>query len=137
MVPLWDNSTFGGGDHYELLEPAEEKQIGDSLGFDLNGGDMTIVVAGEVIEADSDDDSEEDHDAAPEVSRVEALALCQRLEGACLQHGHSQDSTHTLDLLKQIRRFCVQLQCEELLHVRQTTLDSFCVRWVPTLYVMG
>ncbi|KAG1719732.1 uncharacterized protein EDB91DRAFT_1281413 [Suillus paluster] len=78
----------------ELLEPAEEKQIGDSLGFDLNGGDMAIVVAvsreiakkqGEVIEADSDDDSEENHDAAPEVSRVEALALCQRLEGACLQ----------------------------------------------------
>ncbi|KAG1854820.1 hypothetical protein DFJ58DRAFT_745637 [Suillus subalutaceus] len=134
MVPLWDNGTFGGGDHYELLEPAEEKQIGDSLGFDLNGEDMAIVVAvsreiaenqGEVIEADSDDDSEEDHDAAPEVSRVEALALCQRLEGACLQHGHSQDSTHTLDLLKQIRRFRAQLQREELFHARQTTLDSF------------
>ncbi|KAG1831938.1 hypothetical protein DFJ58DRAFT_848109 [Suillus subalutaceus] len=69
------DGTFGGGDHFS--REIAEKQ-------------------GEVIEADSDDDSEEDHDAAPEVSRVE-----------------------------QIRHFHAQLQREELLHARQTTLDSF------------
>ena len=30
---------------------------------------------GKVVEVDSDDDLEEDHDVAPEVSHVEALAL--------------------------------------------------------------
>ncbi|OJA17815.1 hypothetical protein AZE42_08390 [Rhizopogon vesiculosus] len=74
----------------EFLEPAEEQGVGDSLEFE--GGDKAIVAAvkqelaeraGEVIEIESD----EEEDPEPEVSRVETLALCRRLEGACLQFG--------------------------------------------------
>ncbi|KAG1723733.1 uncharacterized protein EDB91DRAFT_1087726 [Suillus paluster] len=110
----------------EFLEPAEEQEVGD-LGFE--GGDKDIVAAvnreiaeksGEVIEVESN----EEEDAKPEVSRAETLALCQRLEGACLQFGNA-DSTLPLELLKQIRLFRAELRHEELLHSTQTTIDAY------------
>ena len=66
----------------EFLEPVEEQKVGDSLAFE--GGDKAIVAAvkremaekvGEVIEVESAED--EDSQAEPEVSRAEALGLCQ------------------------------------------------------------
>ncbi|KAJ8589440.1 hypothetical protein M405DRAFT_862157 [Rhizopogon salebrosus TDB-379] len=66
----------------EFLEPVEEQKFGDSLAFE--GGDKAIVAAvkremaekvDEVIEVESAED--EDSQAEPEVSRAEALGLCQ------------------------------------------------------------
>ncbi|KAG2351629.1 hypothetical protein BDR07DRAFT_1500795 [Suillus spraguei] len=88
----------------EFLEPAEEQEVGDCV---FEGGDKEIVAAvnwemaekrGEVIEVESD----EEEDVEPEVSHAETLALCQRLERACLQFGNA-DSTLPLELLKQIQ----------------------------------
>jgi hypothetical protein len=79
---------------------------------------------GEVIEVESDAD--EDSQAEPEVSRVEALGLCQRLEGACLRFGNA-DPTLPLELLKQIRLFRAHLRRDELLHGTQTTIDSYFI----------
>ena len=99
----------------EFLEPVEEQEVGDSLAFE--GGDKAIVAAvnremaekvGEVIEVESDED--EDSLAEPEVSRAEALGLCQRLEGAYLQFVNA-DPTLPLELLKQIHLFQAHLQC--------------------------
>jgi hypothetical protein len=111
----------------DFLEPAEEQEVGDSLEFE--GGDKDIVAAvkqelaervGEVIEIESD----EEEDPEPEVSRAETLALCQRLEGACLQFGNA-DSPLPLELLKQIRLFRAQLRRDEQLHGKQTTIDAY------------
>jgi hypothetical protein len=87
----------------EFLEPAEEQQVGESF----EGGDEAIITvvkqemaekAGQVIEVESD----EEDDPQAEVSRTEMLALCQRLEGGCLQFGNA-DSTVLLDFVKQSR----------------------------------
>jgi hypothetical protein len=54
--------------------------------------------AGQVIEVESD----EEDDPQPEVSHpshAEMFALCQRLEGGCLQFGNA-DSTVPLDFVK-------------------------------------
>ena len=69
------------------------------------------------------------HQAEPEVSRAETLRLCQRLEGACLQFRffRNTDPTLPLELLKQIRLFRAHLRRDELLHGRQTTIDSYFV----------
>ena len=47
---------------------------------------------GEVIEVESDED--EDSQAEPEVSRAEALGLCQRLEGVYLQFVNADTHFH-------------------------------------------
>jgi hypothetical protein len=113
----------------EFLEPAEEQEVEGS--FEFEGGDKAIVAAvqkeiaekvGEVIEVSDD---EEDLDSAePVISRSETLALCQQLQGACLQFGNV-DSLLPLELLKQIHLFHAQLRHNELLHGTQTTIDSF------------
>ncbi|KAG1835808.1 hypothetical protein F4604DRAFT_1910703 [Suillus subluteus] len=65
-----------------------------------------------------------EEDVEPEVSRAETLALCQRLERACLQFGNV-NPTLPLELLKQIRLFHAELRREELLHSTQTTIDAY------------
>ncbi|OJA17654.1 hypothetical protein AZE42_13626 [Rhizopogon vesiculosus] len=105
--------------------PAEEQQPGESF---ENGDEAIATVvkqemaekAGQVIEVESD----EEGDPQPEVSRAEMFALCQRLEGVCLQFGNA-DSTVPLDFMKQSRLFRAYLQREELLHGTQTIIDSY------------
>jgi hypothetical protein len=130
LPPLQDlryrNTIFGEPPSLdEFLEPAEEQEVGDSLEFE--GGDKAIAAAvkqelikrvGEFIKLDSD----EEEDPEPKVSRAETLALCRRLEGACLQFGNA-DSPLPLDLLKQICLFPAHLRRNELLHRKQTTID--------------
>ncbi|KIK76074.1 hypothetical protein PAXRUDRAFT_170975 [Paxillus rubicundulus Ve08.2h10] len=112
----------------QFLEPSEEAEIGDSLEFE--GGDETIVAVvswemaerkGEVIEVEESDDND---DAEPEISRMDTLNLCQQLEAACLQHGEVS-SPVSLDLMRNIQLFRAHLRREELLHAQQTTLHSF------------
>ncbi|KAH0830248.1 hypothetical protein J3R83DRAFT_1608 [Lanmaoa asiatica] len=112
----------------QFLEPTEEHEIGQSLRFE--GGDTAIAAAvtqeiaeknSEVIEVDSDN---EDEDTEPEISRKEALELCSRLEGACLQLGDARSAV-SLTLISQLRLFRAHIRREELLHGRQTTLDTF------------
>src|ERR1700679_1400446 len=75
----------------EILDPVEEKDNGDLPNFE--GGDQAIadevrckiaVANGEVVEIDSDDESEED---GPSFTQTELLNLCQQLETGCMQHG--------------------------------------------------
>jgi hypothetical protein len=113
-----------------LHEPVEEQEVGDSR-LEFEGGDKAIIAAvkqemaekaGEVIEVETD----EDEGPEPEVmvSRAETLALCQQLEGACLQFGNA-DSTLPLEFVRHIRFFRAYLRYEELLPGTQTTLDVY------------
>ncbi|KAG1884414.1 hypothetical protein F4604DRAFT_1901337 [Suillus subluteus] len=85
------------------LDPAEERENGDLLNFE--GGDQAIadkvrhkiaVANGEVVEIDSDDESEED---GPSFTRTELFDLCQRLETGCMQHGDPQEFVITAPLI--------------------------------------
>ncbi|KAG1848689.1 hypothetical protein F4604DRAFT_1935290 [Suillus subluteus] len=108
------------------IHPAEERENGDLLNFE--GGDQAIadkvrheiaVANGEVVEIDSDDESEED---GPSFTRMELLDLCQQLETGCMQHGDPQLS---LNLSSQLRLFCARLRREELLNAKQTSIDCY------------
>ncbi|KAG2063979.1 hypothetical protein BDR04DRAFT_1146104 [Suillus decipiens] len=110
----------------EILDPAEERDNGDLPNFE--GGDQAIadevrreiaVANGEVIEIDSDDESEEDE---PSFTHTEILKLCQQLETGCMQHGDPQFS---LNLSSQLRIFRAQLRREELLNAKQTSIDCY------------
>ncbi|KAG1733463.1 hypothetical protein EDB19DRAFT_1581101, partial [Suillus lakei] len=92
----------------------------------FEGGDSSIadmvrheiaVANGEVIEVDSD--SDDDDEADPSITHQDILDLCQRLKVGCMQYGDPQFS---LDLSSQLRKFRANLQCEELLNARQTSL---------------
>lgn len=112
----------------KFLKPAEERKVGDFLGFE--GGDGAIVATvkwemaenlGKVIEVDSYDEES----AEPVVSHTETLLLCQQLEESCLQFINGDSKTLPLVLVKQICLFRAYLQCDKLLHGTQTTLDSY------------
>jgi hypothetical protein len=123
----------------QFLEPSEEEEIGDSLSSEFEGleGDSTIVAVmsreiaeqrGEVIEVESDDDTNDSEGSMElNISRLEGLELSRKFETACLQLADAT-SPHLLNLISHIRHFRAHLQCEELLHARQTTLDSFFTR---------
>ncbi|KAG2033937.1 hypothetical protein BDR03DRAFT_1094037 [Suillus americanus] len=111
----------------ELLDPAEERDMGEFPAFE--GGDKAIsdevrrevaIASGDVIEIDSDDDDNDS--AAASVTRTDLLHLCQPLEVGCMQYGDPQFS---LNLLSQLRTFRAQLRREELLNARQTSLEQF------------
>ena len=71
----------------ELLDPAEERDMGESPTFE--GGDKEIADAvrreaaipnSEVINVDSDDgNSDDDDDTHPSVTRADLINWCQRL----------------------------------------------------------
>ncbi|KAG0701241.1 hypothetical protein DFH29DRAFT_876055 [Suillus ampliporus] len=92
----------------------------------FEGGDSSIadtvrheiaIANGEVIKVDSDEDDDDD-EVDPSITRKDILDLCQQLEVGCMQYGDPQFS---LDLSSQLRKFCVNLQHEELLNARQTS----------------
>lgn len=110
-----------------FLEPAEEAEVPDPL--DFSGGDEAIVAQvhqeiaegnGEVIEVESEDECE----AEQEISATETLALCKRLEPACLQFT-DLDSQVTLDLLKHLRLFRGRLQRVVDRNAKQTKISAF------------
>jgi hypothetical protein len=123
----------------QFLELSEEEEIGNSLSSEFEGleGDSTIVAVvsremaeqrGEVIEVESDDDTNDSEGSMElNISRLEGLELSRKFETACLQLA-DVTSPHLLDLISHIRHFRAHLQREELLHARQTTLDSFFTR---------
>jgi len=116
----------------ELLDPAEERDMGESPTFE--GGDKEIADAvrhevavsnSEVINVDSDDgDSDDDDDTHPSVTRADLINWCQHLEASCMQYGDPQFS---LNLSSQLRVFRAKLQQEQPVTMMQTSLDQFFV----------
>jgi hypothetical protein len=117
----------------ELLDPAEERDMGEFSAFE--GGDRAIadevrreiaVANGEVINVDDDDDGDSDDEgddnARASISRADLLDLCQWLEVGCMQYGNPQFS---LNLSSQLHIFRGTLRREELMTARQTSLHQF------------
>jgi hypothetical protein len=114
----------------ELLDPAEERDMGEFSAFE--GGDKAIadevrheiaIANGEVIDVDSDDDDGDDDDdnGHSSITRTDLLDLCRRIEAGCMQYGDPQFS---LNLSIQLRIFRGTLRREELMTARQTSLHK-------------
>ena len=111
----------------EMLDPVEEREIGDSA-YRFKGGDDEIVAtvqkefettAGDVMEVDESDDEEEGEE---ELTTKQVMEMCQQMEGLCIKHGSFKGS---LDLAKHIRRYRIHLTKEQSQRAKQTTLDGF------------
>jgi len=109
----------------ELLDPAEEREIGQCLNV-VNGGDMEIVsmvqakARGDVEEIDSD--SDEDNPKVVPPSLKEMIAACRMLEENGLLV-----STDALDIVEAVRRFRGHLHKMSREGETQTTLDRFLI----------
>ncbi|KAG1735880.1 uncharacterized protein EDB91DRAFT_1083513 [Suillus paluster] len=93
----------------ELLDPVEEKEVGDD---EFLGGDKEIADAvqrqiaienGDIIEVDSDDeDGKEDENTTLDYTFAQVFMLGQQLKDACLQFGELGQS---FDLSKWLQAF--------------------------------
>lgn len=114
----------------DLLNPAEENEIGDSP-FQFPGGDDEILaqVANESAQdsnkPESDDDEKEEEDSG--LSFREGIDLCEKLEKACIIHSDAE-GVAVLELQKQLRRFRGHFRWLEFASQKQVTLDTF---WRP------
>lgn len=114
----------------ELLNPIEEKEVGDSP-YRFSGGDEEIISTvlkgtSKTAQEDELDEAEEDiDDKEPDIpSAREGVKLCEQLEQLCLAHSDAS-GVSTLDLQTQLRRLRRHLHRVDSLSRRQSTLDGF------------
>ena len=109
----------------ELLDPTEEREIGECLNI-VDGGDMEIVsmvqaeARGDIEEIDSD--SDDDNPEVVPATLKEMIAACRMLEENGLLV-----CTNALDVVEAVRRFRGHLQKMSREGEKQTTLDMFFI----------
>ena len=109
----------------ELLDPTEEREIGECLNI-VDGGDMEIVsmvqaeARGDIEEIDSD--SDDDNPEVVPATLKEMIAACWMLEENGLLV-----CTNALDVVEAVRRFRGRLQKMSREGEKQTTLDMFFI----------
>ncbi|KIK74595.1 hypothetical protein PAXRUDRAFT_175181, partial [Paxillus rubicundulus Ve08.2h10] len=107
-----------------ILDPPEEQEVGQSSSLLNADNDELIVVevhqqmaveSGEIIEVESDNDNNNDNnvDDGSLISHAGVIAMCQQLEGDCMQFG---DAELSFDLASHLWTFHIHLQWEDLLH---------------------
>jgi hypothetical protein len=116
----------------EILDPVEEREVGDDCDYEFPGGDNEIVEEvrrqmaierGDIMEVDSDsEDGDEAENMMPEYTFMQVFTLCQQLEDACLQFGELEVS---FDLSKRLQAFRACVRREEIHGAKQTTIDSY------------
>ena len=111
---VWSrNIAFPGGDHDIVEQVVHEGQ----------------VKQGEVEEEESEEDNTLDPDAG--LTHREVVELVQQLEHLTLRWG--PNSPLTLELTHRLQDFRVFLRREELLNVKQVTIDTFFNHSVASL----
>ncbi|KAJ7850778.1 hypothetical protein B0H14DRAFT_2581769 [Mycena olivaceomarginata] len=112
----------------ELLDPADEREIGQAL-YELPAEVSDIiaqvvheeaVARGDVMDVDEDDD-ETDAEDGPELSSTAIIDICRTLEKVCLAKG---DPTASMVLANNLRQFRGQIQKEAATNARQITLGE-------------
>ena len=115
----------------ELLNPAEENAQLEDSPHSFPGGDLEIakqaryeiqVETQEVIEVD-DSDSEDDDDPVANVTRGDAIKLCEQLEQLTIRFGRS----HDLSLAQNLRQFRAQLHREKVQTLKQVHIGEYFV----------
>ena len=120
----------------DLLNPVEEKEVGDSP-YRYPGGDDEIIeevrkrkdmLADKASNANSraSGDSDDEDDVAPEFTARQGLDLCAQMEQLCLQHTSEVDSGIDINSLqKQVRKLRGHLRKLDTASQKQVTLDHF------------
>ena len=86
------------------------------------------IQKGDIIELESDDDSEDD--IGDVVLQGEVLKLCEALEKSCLRYGN--DSTEfSIDLPRQLRQYRAKLRQDGLQNSTQSLLKNYFIRNAP------
>jgi len=116
----------------EILDPVEEREVGDDCDYEFPGGDNEIVEEvrrqmaierGDIMEVDSDsEDGDKAENVTPEYTFTQVFMLYQQLEDACLQFGELEVS---FDLSKRLWAFRACVCREEIHGAKQTTIDSY------------
>ena len=115
----------------DIIDPVDEREdVEDSPHIFPNGETGIIeqviheekVKRGEIIEIEDDEDDEDD-DPLPDTSRHETIALIAQLELLAVKFG-SLDYNSTV-LNHSLRSFRAYLHREDLLHGKQSYIDSF------------
>jgi len=110
------------------VDPIEEWEIGDSP-YRYEGGDAEIieevqyemaVERGDIIEVDSDEDS--DDEEGPLMTNAEVISLCEQLEAVCIAKG---DPNTSLVLMRSLHKLRGQLRHEELENAKQTDITDY------------
>ena len=113
--------------YVELLNPIEEREVGDSVTM-FPGGDEDIVAQvnyemavkrGEVVEIEDDDEDEED---TPNFTLTEMIKICETMEELTLAYGNPE---LRLGLSQGLRKFRVDLQKMQNATASQATLDQW------------
>jgi hypothetical protein len=121
----------------DLLNPEEEKEVGDSM-YRYPGGDADIIAEvkrGEAAQAGdpdnsgcSDDESDDDRLGGPAVTTQQGITLCRDVESLCLQNADADGVDINL-LQSQLRKLRSHLHRVEFESHTQVTLDRF---FIPT-----
>ncbi|KIK18876.1 hypothetical protein PISMIDRAFT_108665, partial [Pisolithus microcarpus 441] len=109
----------------EVFSPVEERQLEGSESDGTVKGIANQVreeFSADCIGAIEVEDDEDDEEPTLSTSRTELIALCQQLEGVCMQFGDPQFSLTLTDILHKYR---AMLRWEDILNSTQTTLDKY------------
>ncbi|KAI6024684.1 hypothetical protein BKA83DRAFT_99321, partial [Pisolithus microcarpus] len=109
----------------EVFSPVEERQLEGSESDGTVKGIANQVreeFSADCVGAIEVEDDEDDEEPTPSTSRTELIALCQQLEGVCMQFGDPQFS---LTLTNILHKYRAMLRREDILNSTQTTLDKY------------
>ena len=110
----------------ELINPPEERENGDNLQV-LDDDEIVAQVhyekaleQGEIQEVEVESEDEEDDDAPPQVTTIEALEMCRTLGSFCLGTGVGS----AMELSRVLLRFRAEVSQEYMQNMKQRTLDD-------------
>ena len=81
------------------------------------------IESGEIIEVESDSESDVEDDPFPNIALTDAIAMCEKLEKACITLGYA-DSDMGLTLPQELCRFRGYLRQRESRNAKQITLTE-------------
>jgi hypothetical protein len=114
----------------DIIDPVDEREDIEDSPYAFPSGETGIieqviheekVKRGEIIEIEDDEDDEDD--APPDTSRCETIALIAQLELLAVKFSGPKYNSTALN--HSLRSFRAYLHREDLLHGKQTHIDSF------------
>jgi hypothetical protein len=114
----------------DLIQPPEER---DGDVEEIEASDEVEIVAeikrrisierGEIVEVESDSESDVEDDPFPNIALTDAIAMCEKLEKACITLGYA-DGDVGLTLPQELRHFRGYLRRKESRNAKQITLTE-------------
>ncbi|KAF8637082.1 hypothetical protein AX14_010341 [Amanita brunnescens Koide BX004] len=114
----------------DLIQPPEERhgvideiEVPDEVEIVAKIKHRISVESGGVIEVESDSEEDVEDDPFPKIALTDAIAMCEKLEKACVTLGYA-DCDVGLTLPQELRRFRGFLRQTESRNAKQVTLTQ-------------